>query len=93
MQIEFLLRCANRVIVRCNELVGEQAWAIRNVLHDAVSEALDHAPALIILDDLDALLPKVEGPEPATIVMALSEFLGDLMDLYQVRLLPLLQIE
>jgi len=56
------------------------------VLHNAVSEALDHAPTLIILDDLDALLPKEEGPEPATIVMALSEFLGDLMDLYQVML-------
>jgi len=74
------------VIVRCNELVGEQAGAIRNMLRDAVSEALDHSPALIILDDLDALLPKEEGPEPATVVMALSEFLGDLMDLYQVRL-------
>jgi peroxin-1 len=72
------------VIVRCNELVGEQAGSIRNVLHDAISEALDHAPALIILDDLDALLPKEEGPEPATVVMALAEFLGDLMDLYQV---------
>lgn len=72
--------------MRCNELVGEQAGSIRNVLQDAVSEALDHAPALIILDDLDSLLPKEEGPEPATVVMALSEFLGDLMDLHQVGL-------
>lgn len=74
---------AHRVIVRCNKLVGEQASSIRNLLQDAVSEALDHAPALVILDDLDALLPKEEGPEPATAVMALAEFLGDLMDLYQ----------
>jgi hypothetical protein len=74
-----------RVIVSCGELVGGEAEMIRRVLEDAVAEAVDHAPSLIILDDLDGLIPGgSEGPEPATTVVALSEFLGDLMDLYQV---------
>jgi hypothetical protein len=73
-----------RVIMRCGELVGGEAEMIRRVLEDAVAEAVDHAPSLIILDDLDGLIPGgSEGPEPATTVVALAEFLGDLMDLYQ----------
>jgi SpoVK/Ycf46/Vps4 family AAA+-type ATPase len=74
-----------RVIMSCGELVGGEAEMIRRVLEDAIAEAVDHAPSLIILDDLDGLIPGgSEGPEPATTVVALAEFLGDLMDLYQV---------
>ena len=75
---------AHRVFVSCNELVGEQAEAIQGVLDDALSEALDRSPALIILDDLDSLFPKdTDGSESAPAVMALAEYLCDLMDCYQ----------
>jgi hypothetical protein len=58
---------------------------IQRVLEDVLAEAVNHAPSLIILDDLDGLIPcGLEGPKPATTVVALAEFLGDLIDLYQV---------
>jgi peroxin-1 len=83
--VKTLLACFTIHIMNCGELVGAEAEMIRRVLDDAVAEAVDHAPSLIILDDLDGLIPGgSEGPEPATTVVALAEFLGDLMDLYQV---------
>jgi hypothetical protein len=69
----------------CGELVGGEAGMVWRVLEDVVAEAVNHAPSLIILDDLDGLIPfGLEGPKPATTVVALAEFLGDLIDLYQV---------
>jgi peroxin-1 len=57
----------------------------QRVLEDVVAEAVNHAPSSIILDDLDGLIPcGLEGPKPATTVVALAEFFGDLIDLYQV---------
>ncbi|KAG6550574.1 hypothetical protein Mapa_007943 [Marchantia paleacea] len=78
---------AHRVVVRCTELVGEQAMRIRGVLQDAVLEAVHHAPSLIILDDLDSLLSAAEsdGPEPGVAVLSIAEYLADLMDLCQGR--------
>ena len=64
---------------------GKQAGKIKMLLQDAVSSALDHAPTLIILDDLDAIISsESEGPEHSTAFVALAEFLGDLIDHYQV---------
>lgn len=76
-----------RVLVRCADLVGEQLNVIRRVLQDAVHEAMHHSPSLIILDDLDILLPAAEseGPEPGIAVLSIAEFLADLMDICQVR--------
>ncbi|KAL3690911.1 hypothetical protein R1sor_004562 [Riccia sorocarpa] len=78
---------AHRVMVPCAELVGEQAMLIREVLHNAVLEAVHHAPSLIILDDLDALLSagESEGPEPSIAVLSIAEYIADLMDLCQGR--------
>jgi hypothetical protein len=57
----------------CGELVGGEAGMIRRVLEDVVAEAINHAPSLIILDDLDGLIPcGLEGPKPATTVVALE---------------------
>ncbi len=41
----------------CGELVGGEAGMIRRILEDVVAEAVNHAPSLIILDDLDGLIP------------------------------------
>ncbi len=46
-----------RVIMSCGELVGGEAGMIQRVLEDVVAEAVNHAPSLIILDDLDGLIP------------------------------------
>ncbi|KAL2623219.1 hypothetical protein R1flu_003424 [Riccia fluitans] len=78
---------AHRVMLPCAELVGEQAMLIREVLYNAVLEAVHHAPSLIILDDLDALLSagESEGPEPGIAVLSIAEYMADLMDLCQGR--------
>ncbi|CAK9229566.1 unnamed protein product [Sphagnum troendelagicum] len=53
---------------------------IQRVLEDVVAEAVNHAPSLIILDNLDGLIPcGLESPEPATTVVALAKFLGDVL--------------
>jgi len=46
-----------KVIMSCGELVGGEAGMIQRVLEDVVAEAVNHAPSLIILDDLDGLIP------------------------------------
>jgi peroxin-1 len=46
-----------KVIMSCGELVGGEAGMIRRILEDVVAEAVNHAPSLIILDDLDGLIP------------------------------------
>ncbi|CAM6111010.1 unnamed protein product [Calypogeia fissa] len=78
---------SHRVLVRCSDLVGEQAMGIRRVLLDAVQEAMHSAPSLIVLDDLDVLLPAAEseGPEPGIAVLSIAEFLADLIDICQGR--------
>jgi peroxin-1 len=81
----FFVDC--RVLVRCSDLVGEQAVAIKGLLRDALQEAKLHAPSLVIFDDLDVLLPgaESEGPEPAVAVVSMAEYLADLIDMSQVR--------
>lgn len=78
---------AHKVMVKCADLVGEQAQAVRAALQDAVFEALRHAPSLIILDDLDMAIPSSsssENSEPSTSSAVLTEFLSDLLDTLRV---------
>lgn len=43
--------------VCCSTLVGEQASHVRNQIARAATEAEEHAPSMLLLDDLDALFP------------------------------------
>ncbi|KAH7441624.1 hypothetical protein KP509_03G046300 [Ceratopteris richardii] len=77
----------HKVIVKCGELVGEQAQAIRVAIQEAVVEALQCAPSLIILDDLDMAIPpnrNSEGGGPATSSLVLAEYLSDLLDTFRL---------
>lgn len=68
----------------------EKALTIRQALSSYMSEALDHAPSLVILDDLDSIVSSSsdsEGSQTSTSVLALTEFLNDIMDEYWVRFL------
>jgi peroxin-1 len=68
-------------------LSGEQAEAVREVLSSSMSEALDHAPSIIVLDDLDSAISfsaGSEGSEPSSSAIGLAEYLADLMDACQV---------
>ncbi len=45
-----------RVIMSFGKLVGGKVGMIWRVLEDVATEVVDHAPFLIILDDLDGLI-------------------------------------
>ncbi|XP_050367235.1 peroxisome biogenesis protein 1 isoform X2 [Argentina anserina] len=76
---------AHIVYVSCSQLAMEKALTVRQALSSYISEALDHAPSLVILDDLDSIVSSssdLEGSQPSTSVVALAEFLIDIMDEY-----------
>ncbi|KAL6206296.1 hypothetical protein ACLB2K_023544 [Fragaria x ananassa] len=76
---------AHIVYVCCSQLAMEKALTVRQALSSYISEALDHAPSLVILDDLDSIVSSssdLEGSQPSTSVVALTEFLIDIMDEY-----------
>ncbi|XP_062012327.1 peroxisomal ATPase PEX1 isoform X1 [Rosa rugosa] len=76
---------AHIVYVCCSQLAMEKALTVRQALSSYISEALDHAPSLVILDDLDSIVSSSsdsEGSQPSTSVVALAEFLIDIMDEY-----------
>eukprot|EP00898_Chlorokybus_atmophyticus_P005332 jgi/Chlat1/57/ChrspC240389S00935 len=68
------------VVLRCNELVGEQPEKLEESLKRIVQEAVDYAPSVVILDDLDAILPASEGGAASESNAALSGYLCELMD-------------
>lgn len=76
-----------RVFVCCSRLSLEKGPIIRQALSNFISEALDHAPSIVILDNLDSIISSSsdpEGSQPSTSVIALTKFLVDIMDEYGV---------
>ncbi|XP_065865705.1 peroxisomal ATPase PEX1 isoform X2 [Euphorbia lathyris] len=76
---------AHVVFVGCSGLALEKASTMRQTISSCISEALDHAPSLVIFDDLDSIISSSsdsEGSQPSTSVVALTKFLTDVMDEY-----------
>lgn len=76
-----------RVFICCSKLALEKGSAIHQALSDFISEALDHAPSVVIFDDLDSVISSSsnsDGSQSSTSVIALTEFLADIMDEYGV---------
>eukprot|EP00897_Mesotaenium_endlicherianum_P010208 jgi/Mesen1/9215/ME000591S08541 len=79
---------AHGVHVRCGDLAGEPPQEVRAALLEAVREAVRCAPAVIVFDDLDALLPAPADGEPGGVnptAGALVEHFCDLIDSCQQR--------
>ncbi|CAI5476775.1 unnamed protein product [Closterium sp. Yama58-4] len=78
---------AHTEFVSCSRLGSEPVKEVRRVLGRAVARANERAPAVVVLDDLDVLVPGASGgPEEGTGGGAgLVEFIADLMDECQVR--------
>ncbi|KAF8412750.1 hypothetical protein HHK36_000719 [Tetracentron sinense] len=75
---------AHVVFISCSGLALEKALTIKQALSGYISEALDHSPSLVVFDDLDSIASSssdLEGSQPST-VLALVEFLTDIMDEY-----------
>ncbi|XP_011102051.1 peroxisome biogenesis protein 1 isoform X2 [Sesamum indicum] len=79
---------AHMVFVSCSRLTLEKPPTIRQALSNYISEALDHAPSVIVLDDLDSLIAPssdLEGSQPSSSSAALIEFLADILDEYEEK--------
>jgi peroxin-1 len=76
---------AHIVFVPCSKLSLDKSPTIRQTLSNYISEALDHAPSVVIFDDLDNILSsssESEGSQPSSSVISLTEFLTDIIDEY-----------
>ncbi|XP_044496764.1 peroxisome biogenesis protein 1 isoform X2 [Mangifera indica] len=76
---------AHIVFICCSKLALEKGSAIHQALSDFISEALDHAPSVVIFDDLDSIISSSsnsDGSQSSTSVIALTKFLADIMDEY-----------
>ncbi|XP_043700585.1 peroxisome biogenesis protein 1 isoform X2 [Telopea speciosissima] len=74
---------AHIVFISCSSLALEKASSIRHTLSSYISEALDHSPSLVFLDDLDSIFSSSldsEGSQLSASTTALMEFLTDIMD-------------
>ncbi|XP_059656844.1 peroxisomal ATPase PEX1 isoform X2 [Cornus florida] len=79
---------AHVVFVCCSKLALEKSSTIRQALSGYISEALDHAPSVVIFDDLDNIITSSsdsEGSQPSSSIAALTEFLTDIMDEYEEK--------
>lgn len=80
---------AHIVFVSCSRLALEKPPSIRQALSGYISEALDHSPSVIILDDLDSIVAsslELEGSQPSSSSAALIEFLNDILDEYEEKI-------
>ncbi|KAK7362476.1 hypothetical protein VNO77_04590 [Canavalia gladiata] len=75
---------AHIIFVSCSKLALEKPPIIRQELANHVTEALNHAPSVVIFDDLDSIIstPDSEGSQPSMSVAGLTDFLVDIMDEY-----------
>ncbi|XP_022723598.1 peroxisome biogenesis protein 1 isoform X2 [Durio zibethinus] len=76
---------AHVIFICCSQLALEKHVTIRQALSSFISEALDHAPSVVIFDDLDSIIQSSsysEGSQLSTSVVALTNFLTDIMDEY-----------
>ncbi|KAL5977211.1 hypothetical protein ACLOJK_021553 [Asimina triloba] len=76
---------AHIVFVSGSKLAIEKALTIRQAFGNCMSEALDHSPSLIILDDLDSVVSssaESEGSQLSVSSGALVEFIQDIIDEY-----------
>lgn len=80
---------AHIVFVCCSRLASEKSPTIRQILSGYISEALEHAPSVVIFDDLDSILASSSDSggshHPSLSLMALIEFLTDIMDEYEEK--------
>lgn len=76
-----------RIFVSCSKLALEKVPIIRQEIANHINEAINHAPSIVIFDDLDSIVSThdSEGSQPSTSVAGLSDFLVDIMDEYGVR--------
>ncbi|CAI9115532.1 OLC1v1016449C1 [Oldenlandia corymbosa var. corymbosa] len=79
---------AHIVNVSCSRLASEKPSTVRQEFASYIAEALDHAPSVIIFDDLDSLIPSSsnsEGLQQPLTSVGLDQFLVDIIDEYEEK--------
>ncbi|KAK4279639.1 hypothetical protein QN277_011385 [Acacia crassicarpa] len=73
---------AHIISVSCSKLALENVPIIRKEVTNNIIEALDHAPSIVIFDDLDSIISTSdsEGTQPSTAAAGLADFLADVID-------------
>lgn len=77
-----------RVFISCSKLASSKSQTIQQTVSNYISEALDHAPSLVVLDDLDSIISSPNNSEDhqsSSSSTALMEFLTGILDEYEVR--------
>ncbi|CAJ1939703.1 unnamed protein product [Sphenostylis stenocarpa] len=76
---------AHIIFISCSKLSLEKVPVIRQRLANHVTEALNHAPSIVIFDDLDSIISSPDSEsQPSISVAGLTDFLVDIMDEYGV---------
>lgn len=93
VDIIFLI-ISSSVFISCSKLSLEKSQSVRQALSGHITDALQHRPSLIIFDDLDAIVspPDSEGSQISNSIIALVDFLADIMDEYAVTNMPCLKV-
>ncbi|ESQ40798.1 hypothetical protein EUTSA_v10012497mg [Eutrema salsugineum] len=76
---------AHVILVSCSALALEKVQHIHQVLSGVIAEGLEHAPSVIILDDLDSIISSssdTEGTQASNAITMLTKFLTDIIDDY-----------
>ncbi|XP_054777758.1 peroxisomal ATPase PEX1 isoform X2 [Prosopis cineraria] len=78
---------AHIIFVSCSKLALENVPIIRKEVTNNIMEALDHAPSVVIFDDLDSIISTSDsdGPQPLMSAAGLASFLADIIDEYGER--------
>ncbi|KAK4722037.1 hypothetical protein R3W88_012270 [Solanum pinnatisectum] len=79
---------AHIIFLSCSKLALEKPSAIRQTLLSYVADALDHAPSVVVFDDLDSIVAassESEASQPSSSSAVLAEYFADIMDEYEEK--------
>ncbi|KAL8261385.1 hypothetical protein R6Q59_025434 [Mikania micrantha] len=79
---------AHIVYVSCSGLASSKSQTIQQAVSSYISEALDHAPSLVVLDDLDSIIASSNNSEDhhsSSSSIVLMEFLIGILDEYEEK--------
>ncbi|KAJ8541601.1 hypothetical protein K7X08_002417 [Anisodus acutangulus] len=79
---------AHIIFLSCSKLSLEKPSAIRQTLLSYVADALDHAPSVVVFDDLDSIVAassESEASQPSSSSAVLAEYFADIMDEYEEK--------
>lgn len=78
---------AHVVFISCSKLSSEKQSSIRHAISGYISEALDHAPSVVIFDDIDSIVTSSSNSEEQFSFSsgALTQFFVDILDEYEEK--------